>query len=611
VRPPRFRLVPGSDPLPEAPDPEHRGRPPARLASLAVALTVAFGSLGVRLWQLQVLQGDYYAQLADSNRLRVHRVAAPRGLVLDRRGRPLVTNRPAFSVSLLPMELDAPRRVLPELSRILGVPEAELWARLEQGRSRPFEPVRVRRDVGIRVVTVLEERRHELRGVVVEAEPVRVYPYGRVGAHVLGYLGEVSAEELEALQPRGYRPGDLVGKAGVERQYDAVLRGDDGEQVVEVDAAGRPLRVLREQAGRPGRSLVLALDWDLQQEAEAQLASRAGAVVAMDPRTGEVLALASSPSFDPNAFAVGISERDWKALAGDRRNPLLNRATASAYEPGSVFKVVTGLAALQERRASPGSRFVCTGSLRLGRWVFRDLQAHGVVDFTTGVAQSCNVMFWLLGRSVGPEALAHYAEQLGFGQPTGVDLPQEVEGNVPSRDYKERTWGEPWYPGDTLNMAIGQGFVLATPVQVARALSAVANGGVLLQPRVARAVLSPEGKVVRRFGPVVQGRLGVRSEVLAALRRGLEAVVARGTGRAAAVQGLQVAGKTGSAETPRGRPHAWFAGYAPADDPRLVVVVLVEHGARGGLAAAPVAQAIFERWWAGRERAAYARPGSP
>ncbi len=578
---------------------------------MGVALTAAFGLVGLRLWQLQVIQGDYYAQLADSNRLRVHRVAAPRGLILDRRGRPLVTNRPAFSVSLLPMALEAPHKVLRELSPILGVPEVDLWAKLEQGRSRPFEPVRVRRDVGIRVVTVLEERRHELRGVVVEAEPVRVYPYGPVGAHVLGYLGEVSAQELELLRPRGYRPGDLLGKAGVERRYDAVLRGHDGEQVVEVDAAGRPLRALREQAGRPGHSLVLALDWDLQQEAEALLGGRPGAVVAMDPRTGELLALASSPSFDPNPFAVGISERDWEALAKDPRNPLINRATASAYEPGSVFKIVTGLAALQEGRATAQSRFVCTGSLRLGRWEFRELQAHGVVDFTTGVAQSCNVMFWLLGQSVGPEVLAHYAHQLGFGQLTGVDLPHEVEGNVPSRSYKERAWKEPWYPGDTLNLAIGQGFVLATPIQVARGLSAVANGGVLLQPRIARAVLSPEGKVVRRFEPVVQGRVGVRPEVLAALRRSLEAVVTRGTGRAAAVQGLRVAGKTGSAETPRGKPHAWFAGYAPAEDPQLVVVVLVEHGARGGLAAAPVARALFERWWAGKERAAYARPGSP
>jgi penicillin-binding protein 2 len=584
-------------------EPERPVQLPGRLASLAVVLTAALAVLGLRLWQLQVLQADYYAQLADSNRLRVHRVAAPRGLVLDRRGTPLVVNRPAFSVSLLPMEVKDPHRVVAGLARALGVAEQEVWSRWERGRRRPYEPVRVRRDVGMGVVTWLEERREDLAGVQVEAEPVRVYPFGSVGAHVLGYLGEVSQEELEALRPRGYRPGDLVGKAGVERSYDAVLRGDDGEHVVEVDAAGRPLRVLREQPGRPGNTLVLSLDWELQQEAERQLGGRPGAVVAMDPRTGEVLAMASSPSFDPNAFAVGIPQRDWQRLSQDRRNPLLNRATASAYEPGSVFKVVTGLAALQEGRAASSSRFVCTGSLQLGRWVFRDLQAHGVVDFTTGVAQSCNVMFWTLGRSLGPDSLARYARQLGFGGPTGVDLPLEVAGVVPDPDYKRRVWREPWYPGDTLNMAIGQGFVLVTPIQVARAMAAVANGGTLLQPRVARAVLSPEGQLVRSFPPVVQGQLHLSGPALRALRRSLEAVVERGTGSAARVEGLRVAGKTGSAEVPRGRPHAWFAGYAPAEDPRIVVVVLVEHGYRGGLSAAPIAQAVISRWWAGQRAA--------
>lgn len=573
---------------------------PSRLTSLAVALTVALGVLGVRLWQLQILQGDYYAQLADTNRLRVHRVAAPRGLILDRRGTPLVTNRPAFSVSVLPMELREPARVLPELARLLNTPEQDLWARWERGRKRPFEPVRIRRDVGIRVVTILEERQEELRGVVVEAEPVRVYPYGSIAAHVLGYLGEVSAEELEVLRIRGYRAGDLVGKAGVERQYDAVLRGEEGEHVVEVDAAGRPLRVLREQASRPGNTLVLSLDWEVQREAERQLQGLSGAVVAMDPRTGEILAMASSPSFDPNAFSVGISQREWEQLSGDRQNPLLNRATAATVEPGSVFKIVTGLAALQKDRANSRSTFLCTGSVQLGRWVFRDLRAHGRVDFTTGVAQSCNVMFWLLGQKLGPEALSEYARQLGFGQLTGVDLPQEVGGVVPDRAYKERVWKEPWYPGDTLNMAIGQGFVLVTPIQVARALSAVANDGVLLKPQVARAVLAPDGRVLHTFRPVVQGRVGLSESTLAALRRALEAVVERGTGQAARVDGLRVAGKTGSAETPRGRPHAWFAGYAPAQDPRIVVVVLVEHGYRGGLSAAPIARAVLSRWWEGQ-----------
>ncbi|MDR5684105.1 MAG: penicillin-binding protein 2 [Armatimonadota bacterium] len=584
---------------------------PMRLASLGVVVSVMLGLLALRLWQLQVLQGEHYAQLAEGNRLRIYRTAAPRGLILDRRGVPLVANRPSFSVSILPLELGEPDRVLPHLAALLGVPEGEIRRRLAGSRTPPFEPVRIRRDVGLRVVTAIEERRTEMRGVVVEAEPVRVYRYRQLAAHVLGYLGEISAQELAVLRPRGYRAGDLIGKAGIERHYDAFLRGDDGEQVVEVDASGRPLRVLREQTARPGRSVVTTLDRELQALAEAELAGRAGAIVAMDPRNGEILAMASNPTYDPNLFAAGISEATWARLSEDPRHPLLNRAVASAYEPGSVFKVVTGLAALADGKATAGSRFYCSGSLTLGRWVFRDLAAHGNIDFLTGVAQSCNVMFWQLGRALGPDRLRAHATMLGLGERTGVDLPSEAEGIIPSREYKQTRWREPWYPGDTLNMAIGQGFVLATPLQIARMAAAIANGGQLVQPRLVRAVVDGEGRVVRRIEARVQRRVDLPPAALQAMRRGLEAVVVRGTGRAAAVPGVAVAGKTGSAETPRGRPHAWFVGYAPADRPQIAVAVLIEHGYRGGLSAAPIARRIVEAWYsasAQHRRPAAGRP---
>jgi penicillin-binding protein 2 len=565
-----------------------------RIAVLAAVFTGALGLLGLRLWQVQVLQGAYYDQLAQGNRLRINRLPAPRGLILDRRGIPLVTNRPSFSVAVLPMVVGDRSRVVSVLSRLLGIPEAEIRAKLRA--APPFALVRIRRDVGIRVLTTLEEWRTDLRGVAVIADPLRSYPYGTLAAHVLGYLGEISGPELERLRPWGYEMGDLIGKAGVERQYDRLLRGEDGEQVVEVDAAGRPLRVFRQQEGRPGNTVVLTLDLRLQEAAERALGARPGAVVAMDPRTGEILAMASWPSYDPNLFAVGISPEAWRRISGDRRTPLVNRALATAYEPGSVFKVVTGLAALRTRAADAGSTFFCPGSLTLGGRVFRDLRAHGRVSFRSGVAQSCNVMFWQLGLRVGPIPLAQMARSLGFGERTGVDLPGEVEGIVPTPEYKRQVFGEPWYPGDTLNMAIGQGFTLVTPLQVARMMAAVANGGQVLQPRLLRSVLSPEGMVLYTSKPVVVRRLSLPPEVWAAIRGGLVAVVEEGTGRAAAVEGVRVAGKTGSAETPRGRPHAWFAGYAPAEDPRLVVVVLVEHGARGGIAAAPIARQVIQAW---------------
>ncbi|MCS7172200.1 MAG: penicillin-binding protein 2 [Armatimonadetes bacterium] len=566
----------------------------ARMAALAAVLTGALGLLGLRLWQLQVLQGAYYDQLAQGNRLRINRLAAPRGLILDRRGTPLVTNRPSFSVALLPMALRDRGGVLEVLSRVLGTPTGELREKLRG--APPFALVRIQRDVGIRILTTLEERRTDLQGVAVIADPLRSYPHGPLAAHVLGYLGEISGSELQHLRWWGYEMGDLIGKAGVERQYDRLLRGEDGEQVVEVDAAGRPLRVLRQREGRPGNTVVLTLDLRLQEAAERALGARPGAVVAMDPRTGEILAMASWPSYDPNLFAVGISPEVWRRIADDPRTPLLNRAIAAAYEPGSVFKVVTGLAALHTSAADARSTFFCSGSFLLGGRVFRDLRAHGRVTFRSGVAQSCNVMFWQLGLRVGATHLARMARSLGFGERTGVDLPGEVEGIVPTLEYKQQVFGEPWYPGDTLNMAIGQGFTLVTPLQVARMMAAVANGGQVLQPRLLRSVLSPEGRVLYTSGPVVRRRLSLSPQAWAAIREGLVAVVEEGTGRAAAVAGLSVAGKTGSAETPRGRPHAWFAGYAPADDPRLVVVVSVEHGARGGIAAAPIARRVIQTW---------------
>ncbi|MBM3449710.1 MAG: penicillin-binding protein 2 [Armatimonadetes bacterium] len=568
----------------------------ARLLGLRALLLAMFVVLGVRLWQLQILQGDYYDQLSESNRIRVHHTAAPRGVVLDRRAEVLVSNRPSFTIAVLPMELRDPASVLPVLSSVLGVPLSEIQRRLKAGRARPFEPVPIRRDVGIDVVTALEERRSQLAGVIVVAEPVRQYRYGPLAAHVLGYLGEIDAAELHALRDRGYRSGDLIGKSGVERQYDNLLRGEDGDQVVEVDAGGRPLRVLRESRGHTGRGVVLSLDRAVQQAAEEALQGRTGAVVAMQPRTGEILAMASSPAFDPNLFAAGISAKNWGRLARDPRDVMINRAAAAAYEPGSVFKIVTGAAALHEGVSTPQSRLLCTGSLSLGPWVFRDLAAHGTIDFTTGVAQSCNVMFWQLGRAIGPDRLYVHAKAFGLGDRTGVDLPLEVSGSIPTTEYKRRHWKEPWYPGDTLNMSIGQGFVLTTPLQIARMVSAVANGGELLRPRLVRGLMAPGGTMSYGFSREVQARVKASPAHLAAIRAGMAAVVSRGTGRAAAIPGLSVAGKTGSAETPRGRPHAWFAGFAPVEDPQIVVVVLVEHGYRGGLTSSPIARRVIEAW---------------
>jgi penicillin-binding protein 2 len=564
-----------------------------RTAHLGILVVLALSLLAGRLWQLQAIEGGRYLELSEQNRIRDLVVPAPRGVIFDRRGQPLVSNRASFTVAILPMEVRDAQRVADALSRVLDLDSAEILARLAEGRKRPFEPVRLRRDVGRRAVVTIEENRLDLPGVVVQAEPVREYLHGALAAHALGYLGEITEAEL---RPRpDYRPGDLIGKTGVERAYDDVLRGEAGRLRVEVDATGRPGRELGREAARPGHSLVLNLDATLQSVAEEHLRGHVGAAVAMDPRTGEVLVLASTPNYDPAVFAGGISPANWKRLTSDRQLPLLNRAAEGTYEPGSVFKIVTGTAALAEGVARRESTYACTGALVLGRWVFRDLAAYGTVSFVRGVQVSCNVMFWTLGRAVGPERLTRYATALGLGAPTGVDLPTEASGFIPSTEWKQRAHREPWYPGDTLNMAIGQGYVLTTPLQIARALSALANGGTLVQPILARRVVTPGGREVR----AIRGRqtpvpVRLPDAALRTMWDGLRAVVDAGTGRAAAVPGLAIAGKTGSAENPRGRPHAWFAGYAPADRPSLVVVVFVEHGYRGGITAAPIAKAIFE-----------------
>lgn len=564
-----------------------------RVARLGLVILLVFALIEGRLWSLQAIDGGRYLEMSEQNRLRDYKVSAPRGVIYDRGGHPLVTNRPAFTVSVLPMEVSDPQQLASHLAPILGIERDELTARLEAGRARPFEPVALRRDAPKSVVMTVEERRLDLPGVIVQAEPVREYLFGSLGTHAIGHLGEITEEELRA-KPL-YRAGDLIGKSGVERTYDTHLRGENGRLRVEVDAAGRPVRVLSRKPSRPGHSLVLTLDATLQEVAEKGLRGRAGAAVVMDPRSGEVLALASAPTFDPGLFSGGISPANWRHLTADRRLPLMNRSVESTYEPGSVFKVVTGLAALGEGVARRDSKFECTGSLQLGRWVFRDLVVHGTVNFIKGTAVSCNVMFWQLGRALGEARLERYARALGLGRVTGIDLPGEATGLVPSAAWKQRVWKEPWYPGDTLNMSIGQGFVLTTPVQIARMVGAVATGGKLVRPHLARRVRSPDGtEVVAVRREIENAPLTLTPAALLALRDGMRAVVEGGTGAAAAVPGMAIAGKTGSAENPRGIPHAWFAGYAPVENPALVVVVFIEHGRRGGEAAAPIARALFE-----------------
>jgi penicillin-binding protein 2 len=566
--------------------------------------------LALRLWQIQIVQGEYFLRLSEANGLRITSITAPRGLIVDKTGRLIVANRPAFTVSVLQTELRSPQHEIPIVARLLGMTAAEVTQKLADAQDRPFAPVRLRRDVSKDIVAAIEESRMDLPGVLVEVEPVRQYIYHDLAGHMLGYVGEVNTRELRTLKLQGYEQGELIGRDGVERMYNQYLRGRNGEIQAEVDALGRPVRTIKTVAAIPGNTVVLGINLDVQQAAEAALGDRLGAVIAMDPRTGLVVAFASHPAFDANLFSAGITAAAWNGLLHDSRQPLINRVSQSVYPTGSVFKIVTASAALELRLVSPTTRFFCPGFYTLGGRVFHDHEEHGNINFLDAIAQSCNVVFWTVSRPVGPDHLAEYARMYGLGEATGIDLPQESPGVIPDPEWKKRTYGEAWFEGDTLNTAVGQGYVLATPLQVARMIAAVANGGELVTPHVVSEVRTPAGRVITRIAPPPGGRLRLSAQTMAVLQAGLAAVVTRGTASSIQIPGLAVAGKTGTAESTHGKPYAWFAGYAPAQAPQLVVVAMVENAGYGAEFAAPIVQKVLQVAF-GLVPGANGAPGTP
>ncbi|GIW42521.1 MAG: penicillin-binding protein 2 [Candidatus Binatia bacterium] len=588
-----------------------------RLALFSRLLAVSFVLLLARLWMLQVVQGDRMRTLSDENRIRLLRIPAVRGEVRDRHGRVVAETRPSFDVVVVPEDAGDLPTAFAKLSRFVDTSGVELPALLARANGRPkFQEITVLRDLAWHQVVAVETRRLELPGVSLHITPLRYYPYGPILAHLLGYVGEVGREEL--LRDRHYRMGDLVGKTGLEHVWEKELRGRNGGEQVEVDALGRRLRVLDRVDPTEGNRITLTIDLDLQRSAERALEGREGAVVAVDPRTGEILAMASRPAFDPNLFARGISSREWQRLVRDPLRPLQNRALQGVYPPASVFKVVMAIAALEEGVVTPSSRVFCGGGYRLGNRYFRCWKkgGHGSVDLHEALVQSCDVYFYQVGQRLGIEAIAKWARRLGFGEPTGVGLGSERGGLVPDAAWKKRRFGEPWYPGDTVSVSIGQGFLGVTPVQMALATAALATG-TLYRPYYVAEVRAPDGRLRYEGRPERKAELGVSPRTLEAVRRALVDVVEspRGTGKKARVPGVTVAGKTGTAQVVRlrrrsksgeavprwQRDHAWFVAYAPAQDPEIALAVLVEHaGEGGGAAAAPVAREVLETYFGGK-----------
>lgn len=573
----------------------------ARLAVVQYAVIGLLVLLAVSFWHMQVLRQRYYRGLAENNRIRVVPIAAPRGPLLDRDGRPLVENRPSFNVVLAPEQSQDLDDTVRRLAQVLQVGEAALRERLAR-RTAPFNPVVVKTDASLEEVAALEARRFELPEASIQVVPVRSYPLAAAAAHALGRVGEVSERQLRYPEFADLKPGDLVGQAGIESQYNRALMGQDGYRRVIVNSRGLEKDEAERRAPRDGPSLTLTLDADLQRAMERAFQGRAGSAVALDPASGEVLAMTSTPAYDPNQFTMGIEPAVWNELTNDPETPLMNRVLQGQYAPGSVFKIVMAVAALEEHLITPARSFYCPGYLSIYDNVFRchKAEGHGMVNLRRALAQSCNVYFYNVGVQLEIERITRYARLLGLGVRTGVDLPGEAAGLVPSPEWKQRTQHLPWYAGETVSVAIGQGQLTATPLQLARLAAAIANGGRLVRPRLVRAI---GGRPPEPYPP---RDLGIHPETLAAVKDGLCAVVNdQGTGWRARLEGIEVCGKSGSAQVvsharlSRSSPaaglqsHAWFVAFAPADKPRIALAVLVEHGGGGGLAAAPVAREIL------------------
>jgi penicillin-binding protein 2 len=596
--------------------PQLTPRTAVRIAILGAIAMSLLGLLLVRLWFLQVISGEDYAAAAESNRLRTVITEAPRGNILDRNGDVLVANRPGKNVVVHPRDLTGSRReeVLARLAPKLHLPVGELIKKVDDGDSRPLEPVVLAENVAPRLYYYLAQRRRQYPGVGLENTYLRTYPQGDLAAHVLGQVGKIGADDIDAYRRRGYAGNETVGKGGIEQEYEQFLKGTPGKDVVEVDAAGEPVgrEVVSSQAPSPGHDIQLSIDGPTQramQDAlreQVSLGSSTGAAgVALDPATGEVLAMASYPTYDPSVFVDGTTKQiDRVNTSPD--TPALNRAIGGRYPSGSTFKVITASAALQAGYITPGELVDSPAEVTLYKQVFPNFKhiAHGEVDLPRALEVSSDTYFYKLGdrfyRAQGSPLQAE-AEDFGLGRDTGIDLPGEEPGLVPTPAWKRRNYAGPafndldrdWKPGDTIQLAVGQGFLLATPLQMAVAYAAVADGGVVRTPTLARRVQDPNGRVVQELS---QGRpthkLDVSAGNLTAIRQGLYEAANGPDGTSTGVFGGlpekdRVAGKTGTAEVEGGADHSWFVGYAPFNDPKIVVAIVVERGGTGANAAAP------------------------
>lgn len=587
-----------------------------RFIGASLCIVLVFSVLLLRLVYLQMIRGEEYRRLSMTNCVRLKSIKSSRGLIYDRNHNLLVDNRPAFDLIIVLEDAEPLKETLERLAELTGDSYEALTATIEKaGREAFYKPVILKRDITRDLLAVVEAHQFDLPGIHIDIEPSRNYIHKKTAAHLIGYLGEINKEELASGKFLNVRSGDSIGRYGVEKSFEADLQGKRGGHQVEVDVNGRVIKILKTVEPVSGKDLVLTMDLALQQKAESLLRENDGAVVALDPSNGDVLVMASSPSFDQNDFIGGISSKKWQVLRDDPGRPMNNKAIQAEYPPASTYKIITALAGLEEKVIDRNSTFFCPGFYKFGnrRYHCWSKYGHGTINVVDAIAQSCDVFFYQTGEKLGVDALAKYAQGSGLGRLTGIRLAHERPGLIPTSAWKKQRFKEPWQAGETLSISIGQGFNLVTPLQMAVFISAVGNNGTLYRPRLVKSVRDAKGQVIREIEPEITGGLPASKENLAIVRQGLLEVVHgnRGTARQIRLPGVQIAGKTGTAQVFSRKvgekfdnkklkrtlqDHAWFVCYAPSQDPKIAIAVIIEHGEHGSSAAAPVAKELIHAY---------------
>lgn len=550
---------------------------------------------------MQMLEGNRYKQLSENNRLRIIKTTAPRGIIYDRNGTQLVENIPFFSVSITTDKLKDID--FDSLSDLIRLSKIEIKEKLKD--SSPFVPIKLKQGLGFEEIARIEARRSDFPGLFIETEIGRKYPFGNVGAHIIGYLGKITSQQANNLELKHLPPDALIGQWGVEALFDAQLRGTPGQRIIEVDAVGRELRMIQETPPVKGEDISLSIDINIQKAVEGAFGNKAGALVAIKPDSGEILALESLPSFDPNLFSIGISSNNWKSLIEDKKKPMLNRSVQSQYPPGSLFKIITAVAALEEGIINTNEKVRCTGGINYGKRRFGcwKKEGHGMVDMHKALVESCDVYFYEIGRRLGIDKIYKYASAFGLGNETGIELIpiKEKKGLIPNTEWKKEKKNLPWYLGDTFNSSIGQGFVTATPIQMALMTATFVNGGKIYKPTLKKTNQTPSRII------------NLKPETIRIIKDALLGVVNESSGTAQGARSSLVAigGKTGTSQVvgkekgltgERFMDHAWFVAFAPIDNPEIVLSVFVEHGGSGGAVAAPIAKKAIEAYIKSKEQ---------